>query len=139
MCASTGSVLGSCPIPPTVRFILFFETVPNNSPRSSVTGDESISRVRISSKATLTETLLEMLFADWTISLTLRAVKFAPLGSLTFVRFMASFGLWKKATKFVALHWDERTEPSARSPLVLMHYCTLTSRALDLVFVVVGR
>jgi hypothetical protein len=26
-----------------------------------------------------------------------------------------------------ALHWSERTEPSARSPSVLAHYCTLTS------------
>src|SRR5205823_9294465 len=30
ICASTGSVLGSCPKPPTFRFIWFFDTVPNN-------------------------------------------------------------------------------------------------------------
>ena len=39
-----------------------------------------------------------------------------------------------------ALHWwDERTEPSARSPSVLAHYFTLTSIAFDLAIGVVGR
>jgi hypothetical protein len=33
----------------------------------------------------------------------------------------------QRATKLAALHWSERTEPSARSPSVLAHYCTLTS------------
>src|SRR5581483_2022423 len=38
-----------------------------------------------------------------------------------------------------AIHRDERTEPSARSPSVLGHYFTLTSIAFDLATGVVGR
>ena len=45
-----------------------------------------------------------------------------------------------RGDELAALHWwAERTEPSARSPSVLEHYATLTSRAFDLGFVVVGR
>jgi hypothetical protein len=50
---------------------------------------------------------------------------------------------WLKAmvaTKLAALHWwGERTEPSARSPSVLLHYFTLTSIAFDRAIGVVGR
>jgi hypothetical protein len=38
-----------------------------------------------------------------------------------------------------AIHWGERTEPSARSPSVLAYYVTLTSMAFDLAIGVVGR
>src|SRR6266513_1444743 len=38
-----------------------------------------------------------------------------------------------------AIHRDERTEPSARSPSMLAHYLTLTSIAFDLAIGVVGR
>ena len=38
-----------------------------------------------------------------------------------------------------AIHRDERAEPSARSPSVLVHYFTLTSIAFDLAIGVVGR
>src|SRR6266480_7515183 len=38
-----------------------------------------------------------------------------------------------------AIHRDERTERSARSPSVLAHYFTLTSIAFDLAIGVVGR
>ncbi len=48
-------------------------------------------------------------------------------------------GLKEQATKLAALHWGERTEPSARSSSVLEHYCTLTSMAFDLAIAVVGR
>jgi hypothetical protein len=78
---------------------LFFDSVPNNSPRSSVTGDESISRACISSKAAFTETLSEMLFAGLTMSLTVRALKFAPSESL---RFICSMDFVADAA---ALHW----------------------------------
>src|ERR1700736_265421 len=125
MCASTGSVSGSCPKPPTFRFILFFDRVPNNSPRSSVTGDESISRACISSKTAFTETLSEMLFAGLMISLTVRALKFAPSESLGFICSMdlaGEVGL-NEGEKLAALHWwGERTELSARSPSVLRHF-----------------
>src|SRR4029453_4648863 len=33
-CASTGSVFGSCPKPPTFRFISLLDTVPNNESRT---------------------------------------------------------------------------------------------------------
>ena len=122
------------------RFILFFDRVPNNSPRSSVTGDESIARACISSKAAFTETLLEMLFVGLMISLTVRALKFAPgdwLGFICSICLGADAGLRRRqASRF---HWGERTELSVRSPSVLVHYATLTSRAFDLAFVVVGR
>src|SRR5205823_6349324 len=55
---------------------------------------------------------------------------------------MRSFfvGSKEQATKLAALHWwRERTEPSARSPSVLVHYFTLTSIAFDLAIGVVGR
>jgi hypothetical protein len=44
----------------------------------------------------------------------------------------------RSASGFV-IHWGKRTGTSARSPSVLVHYWTLTSRAFDLAFVVVGR
>src|SRR6266404_790352 len=60
---------------------------------------------------------------------------------LIIFQIMRSFflGLKEQATKLAALHWGERTEPSARSSSVLEHYCTLTSMAFDLAIGVVGR
>src|ERR1700730_13357043 len=142
MCASTGSVLGSCPKPPTFRFILFFDRVPNNSPRSSVTGDESIASACISSRAAFTETLLEMVLAGLMMSLTVRALKFVRPESLGFICPMdlaADAGLNERRLSEPP-YTDEanaRNFPHARRQW-FVHYCTLTSRAFDLAFVVVG-
>ena len=76
------------------------------------------------------------------MSLTVRASKFAPPEWLVFYlfhMFRDRRRFKRESNKLAALHWGSRTEPSARSPSVLVHYATLTSMAFDLALAVVGR
>jgi hypothetical protein len=71
----------------------------------------------------------------------LEASSLRHVAQLIIFEIMRSFFLGSKeqATKSAALHWDKRTDRSARSPSVLEHYFTFTSIAFDLAIGVVGR
>src|ERR1700736_4301629 len=142
MCASTGSVLGSCPKPPTFRFILFFDRVPNNSPRSSVTGDESIASACISSRAALYRNLIRNGLGRLDDVLDCTGFEIRSPGIVRFYLFDGLSGVGLNERRLSEPPYtgeaNARNFPHARRQW-FGHYCTLTSRAFDLAFVVVGR